>query len=286
MTLRLVHIGLGGWGRNWEELAVPRVPEIQRVACIDSDPATLATARETLGLPDAICFSDMTTALESVEADAVLITVQLAGHVSVALAALEAGKHVLVEKPFAPSVAEAKTVVEAAERRGLTLMVSQNYRFFPAPKLAERMVREQALGPLGAVHVDFRRYANTAERGGNRHYDLIHPLLYDMAIHHYDLLRMILAQEPVDIFVKVTSPAWSNFSGDAAAVMTITFAGGTIVSYRGSWVSTGPETAWAGEWRMECADGEIAWTSRNGEGVAGDRVTVQRIGRKHARTQE
>jgi len=52
-----------------------------------------------------------------------------------------------------------------------------------------------------------------------------------------------------------------------------------VVSYRGSWVSPAPQTAWAGEWRIECAGGEIAWTSRGGKDVGDDRVTVRRLGK-------
>ncbi len=48
VTLRLIHIGLGGWGRNWEEVALPRVATIERVAVVDADQAILATAQETL----------------------------------------------------------------------------------------------------------------------------------------------------------------------------------------------------------------------------------------------
>ena len=281
MTLRLIHIGLGGWGRNWEEVALPRVAAIERVAVVDPDQAILATAQGALGLPDEICFPSLDAALAAVEADAVLATVPLAAHVPVSLEALDAGLHVLVEKPFAPSVAEAQTVIDAADQRGLTLMVSQNYRFFPAARLAAQLVADRTLGPVGTVHLDFRRYSNRAPRdSSSRHYALVHPLLVDMSIHHYDLLRMVLGQEPVEVYCTATTPQWSNFSDVAAAVATITMPDGAVVSYRGSWVSTGPQTAWSGEWRMECADGEIAWTSRNGAGLSGELVTVQRIGRK------
>ena len=280
MTVRLIHVGLGGWGRNWEEVALPRVPQIERVAIVDSDPAILATAQETLGLPDELCFPSLDAALGAVKADAVLATVPLAAHVPVSLAALDAGLHVLVEKPFAPSVAEAQTVVDAAEERGLTLMVSQNYRFFPAARLAQKLVQDQTLGLVGAVHLDFRFYSNQERTSGRP--ELFHPLLVDMSIHHYDLIRMVLGQEPVEVSCVDTSPHWSHRGDFSGAVATIKLADGTVVSYRGSWVSTGPRTPWSGEWRIECADGEIAWTSRNGADLTGERVTIQKTGRKRA----
>lgn len=87
--------------------------------------------KEALGVDDAICFESLAEALETVDADAVLVTVPLRAHAPVAIAALNAGKHVLVEKPFAEHIPEAREVVEAAKAAGKTLMVSQNYRFFP-----------------------------------------------------------------------------------------------------------------------------------------------------------
>jgi predicted dehydrogenase len=205
----------------------------------------------------------------------VLVTAPLPAHVPVAVAALEAGKHVLVEKPFAPSLAEARRAVEVAAARGRVLMVSQNYRFFPAPRAVAALVRGADLGPVGAVSVDFRR--NVAARsGGHRHFALQHPLLVDMAIHHFDLMRAVLGQEPRRVACHAWNPPWSPFAGDAAAAAIAEFDGGAVVSWRGSWVSPGPQTAWAGEWRMECARGEIVWTSRGDQGgVAADRVTVR-----------
>jgi predicted dehydrogenase len=73
-------------------------------------------------------------------------------HAEIAIAALEAGKHVLCEKPLANTVAEAEAMVAAAEsaaRRGVRSMVAFNYRRVPALALARRIVAE---GRLGTVH--------------------------------------------------------------------------------------------------------------------------------------
>lgn len=278
MALRLIHIGMGGWGRDWEVNAIPRVTEVERVAIVDADEPTLKLAQEKLDLPDKLCFTSLDDALAHVEADAVLVTVPIEGHVPVSLAALDAGLHVLCEKPFAPTMDAALQVVTAAEQRRRILMVSQNYRFFPAVRKAAELVQSKALGPSGPVAVDFRRYANTAAVGTNKHYLLHHPLLYDMAIHHFDMMRMVLGQEAREIYCKITDPAWSRFTEEASVAATVSFEGGATVSYRGSWVSTGPQTPWAGEWRIDCEDGQIAFTSRNGQGLSGDQVTTQEIG--------
>ncbi len=267
MGLRIVHVGVGGWGPDWAANALPRVGEVEPVAWVDADAATLDAARARLGLPAGGCFPSLAAALAAIEAEAVLVTTPVRAHVPVALEALAAGKHVLVEKPFAPSLAEARRAVEAAEAAGRVLMVSQNYRFFPAPRAVAALVREGEFGPVGAVNVDFRR--NVGGRTGSpRHHALEHPLLVDMAIHHFDLMRMLLGREARWVACHTWNPPWSPFAGDAAGAATIAFEGGAMVSWRGNWVSPGPRTAWAGEWRVECAGGEIAWTTRGGGGRA------------------
>jgi predicted dehydrogenase len=278
MSLRIVHAGVGGWGRDWAKNAVPKVHDVEPVAWVDADPTALKAAQVELGIPAARCFPTLAAALAAVDADAVLLTTQVGAHVPVALEALAAGKHVLVEKPFAPSVAEARRAVEDAEARGLILMVSQNYRFFPAPRAVAGLIARGELGPVGAIAVDFRRGV-TAASGSERHFALDHPLLVDMAIHHFDLMRMILHQEPRLISCHTWNPPWSPFAGDAAGVATVVFDGGAVASWRGSWVSSGKSTNWGGEWSVECANGEIRWTSREVRGgTSGDRVEVRPLG--------
>lgn len=282
MPLRLIQVGLGGWGGDWSVNVVPKVPTIERVAIVDADPATLARARQRLGLRESQCFTSLGEAIEQVEADAVLVTATLSAHVPLAIEALHAGKHVLVEKPFAPTVSEAREVVTTAEEQNLTVMVSQNYRFYPAARTASALVAERALGGLGTVHVDFRKWANSAPADNHRHYQLLHPLLYDMAIHHFDLMRLVLGQEPVQVYAQASDPPWSRFREEGSAVLTVTFDGGSVLSYRGSWVSSGEPTAWSGRWHLECEDGEIYWTGR--DGPAGDATSdVVEVTRRTAR---
>ena len=281
--MKLIHVGLGNWGLDWEKHALPWVKKaVERVAIVDAHEPTLAKAQKALKLPDAMCFATLDDALAAVDSDMVLVTAPMIAHVPVAIAALEAGQHVLVEKPFAGTLAEAQQAVDVADRTGRTLMVSQNYRFYPAPRTAAKIVADGTLGQPGSVHVDFRRWANDAEYEMNRHYQFPHPLLFDMAIHHYDLMRMVLGQEAVEVYAKDTSPTWSKFDEEAEALMIVTFANGQIVSYRGSWVSSGDPTNWAGEWRMEFSEGEMRWTSRAGfdVGAGGDAVTVRHRGAK------
>jgi predicted dehydrogenase len=270
-----MQVGLGPHGRNWARRVVPEIDEVELVAYVDTDPYALDALKEEAGVPAERCFESLTEAIAETHPEAVLNTTALPGHVPLTRAGLEAGLHVLLEKPFAPSVALARELVDVAAERNLVLMVSQNYRFFPAPRVIASMVHESALGKLYAVEIDFRRYSTAGPNGKGRHHLEEQPLLVDMSIHHFDLLRMILSREPRRIFCEAWNPEWTSFSGPSVAVATIDFEGGVVVSYRGSWISAGQVTPWAGEWRMEFENGEVTWTSAADSDVTQDRVIVR-----------
>jgi predicted dehydrogenase len=266
---------MGGWGRLWYAEVLRGFPGLELTACVDSRGEALALARERCGIPASLCVPDLAEALARREADAVLVTASLPGHVPVALAALEAGRHVLLEKPFAPSVAEALSVCEAAERARRIVMVSQNYRHFPAPRLAAEMVRAGEWGRLGAISLDFRRDNVIPDEGRKTHQELPHPLLVDMAIHHFDLLRMVSGHEALRITCSTWNPPWSGYRDPPAGAAIIEMEGGIAVSYRGSWVSPGPITPWAGEWRMEFEGAEVCWKSRSGRDARDDELLLR-----------
>jgi predicted dehydrogenase len=273
--LRLLQVGLGPHGRAWARQVLPNVPEVDVVAYVDKDPNALDQLRAESTVPADRCFESLTEAVAATQPEAALNTTALPGHVPVTLAALEAGLHVLVEKPLAPSVIEAQRMVDEARDRNLVLMVSQNYRFFPAPRAIAAMVHESALGKLYEVSIDFRRYSTAGSNGRGRHHLEEQPLLVDMSIHHFDLLRLILSREPHRIYCEAWNPEWTSFSGPSVAIASIVFDGGIVVSYRGSWISAGPITPWAGEWRMEFEHGEVTWTSAADSDVTQDRVVVR-----------
>jgi predicted dehydrogenase len=275
-SLRLVQVGLGGWGKSWASSVVPKLESVRAVAWVDASPAALEAARQTLEFPQKHCFASLKQALEHVKADAVLITAPASVHAPIAIEALEAGLHVLVEKPFAPTLEQARAVVEVARAYKRILMVSQNYRFQPAPMRVAQMVCEQVLGKVGVVQVEFRR-DNLNMSPDSPHLLWAQPLLLDMAIHHFDLMRFILGQNALELYCRAWNPSWSLYRDPACAVANIGFDGGTIVNYQGSWVSPGKVTPWAGEWRLECELGEISFSSRDNN--APDVVRIRKHGK-------
>lgn len=278
---------MGGAGRSWAANVIPRIEDVELVACVDISPQSLELTRASTSLAEDRYFRSLEDALQATEADAVLVTTTLPAHIPVTMAALSAGKHVLMEKPFAPTLDDARRAVDAATERGLVLMVNQNYRFFPAVRAVRELVASGDVGSPHSIYLDFRRYEHHAPKEGHLHYLVPQPMLVDMAIHHFDLMRAILNREPQKIYCRSWNPPWSRYDDPAAAVATITFEGDVVVSYRGSWLSPGIETPWAGNWRMEFSGAEVAWTSRGGgkDPEDAESAVIRRLGEESRQPQ-
>ncbi|MGC4192867.1 MAG: Gfo/Idh/MocA family oxidoreductase [Thermomicrobiales bacterium] len=278
-VVKLIHVGVGGWGGDWEKNAIPPVKDVERTAIVDGHEPTLRKAQKALDLPDAMCFLTLDDALAAVESDAVLVTAPAGAHVPLSIQAMEAGKHVLVEKPFSESAAEAKQAVERAEALGKIIQVSQNYRFYPAPRAAQKLLADGAIGEPSVIEIDFRKWANDGAAGG-RHYVMHHPLIFDMAIHHFDLIRKVTGQDARTVYARPLKPGWSKFEQEGAAAIIIEMESGLVVSYRGSWISAGEPTSWGGDWAIVGETGEIRFSSREGGqvGAEGDRLSLRKRG--------
>lgn len=259
MTLRVVQVGLGGFGRSWAGL-VRAAPEVALVAVVDTAPAAREWAAAELGLPPDACHPDLDAALAAHAADAAIVATPPPTHRTVAAAALAAGKHVLVEKPLATTMADARDLAAAADRAGRTLMVSQNYRFSGHARAARATVAAGALGDLLAVRIRFRRDSRAIFPPGDFRYQMAHPLVLDMAIHHFDLLRAITGRDPVAVHARSWPVPDSPYAHDPAVIALITLDGGATVSYDGDWAPHDPDTSWNGDWELLGTEGRLTWT--------------------------
>lgn len=278
MTFKIIHVGLGGWGTDWERTALATIADrVTVTGIVEEYEPNLERAQQLLGYSDANSFTSLTNALQAVPADAVLITAPAPTHMPLAIEAMRAGKHVLCEKPMAPTPEQALEGIRVSRETGMHLQISQNYRYYPAPVAARQLLTSGELGGLARVHVDFRQWVHDAPAGANPYYNLDHPLLADMAIHHWDMMRMMLGCEAESVYVQRSDPAWSRFRDEASVTAIVTFTNGVVVSYRGSWMSSDVPTYWAGDWKLECEDGLISFTSRQGGpfGTQGDKVSVR-----------
>ena len=148
MAIPVAVIGAGRRGREWLR-AVEAHPEFRLAAVVETDPAASndigalgggASVHPTLG---AAC------AATSIEA-AIVVT-PADRHVEPSADAIDRGLAVLVEKPFALTLADATQLVSAAEQTGTPLLVAQNYRYMRAFRTARQVVRDGLLGEIRFV---------------------------------------------------------------------------------------------------------------------------------------
>jgi predicted dehydrogenase len=262
-VINVIQVGTGRWGGNWAHEILPTVRSIEVSAYVDSNPAALEALRAKTGVAQERCFASLEGALDAVPCDIVLGTLRTEAHFAVIQQALEAGRHAIVEKPFAATLHEAAALVRLAQQKQRLLMVSQNYRFYRAPRRVAAMLKAGTIGSVDQVAIDFRRHGPSM---GYAYYDFPDPLVADMAIHHFDLMRMVLGCEPVRVSCRTWNPVGSPFQHHPSGVVTAEFANGAVVTYRGSWMSAGPDTPWSGEWVMNGTKGELNWACRGDAG--------------------
>jgi predicted dehydrogenase len=248
---RVLQVGVGGFGAVWLGALDG---EMEHVALVDRDAAALAAAAERTGLAPERCFTDLDAALSADGADMALVVVPPSAHRPVAERCLERGLPVLVEKPLAGSREDSVALVRAARRAGRELAVSQNYRYRPVIETARRVLASGRLGRLGQARVEFRHHYDF--RGTFRE-AMDHPLLLDMAVHHFDLIRFVCGLEPVRVSATSWNPPWSQFAGDASAVAVFDMEGGARVVYEGSWHPRAQFTDWNCRWLLECEGGYL-----------------------------
>ena len=273
--IKVVHVGLGGWGGNWATHVLPFHPDIEPVGYVEIVGDKRKAFAERLGQPLSMFHERLEDALAAGPVDAVTIAVPIALHEPVSRQALEAGKHVIVEKPFTATMAEAKGLVALAASKGLTLAVSQNYRFYPAAQKVAALAHSGIFGKLVGGKLDFRRN-NLLAKGGNINWP--NPMVADMAVHHYDLMRMIVGADPIDVSARSWNPSNTPYREDPCASMVLAFPDEVAISYRGSWVDAASQTAWSGEWQLDFERASILWTGRGAEPLQTrpDRVAIKR----------
>jgi len=230
---------------------------LEAVAYVDIDPVALREQGNKHGMPPARRFTDAAEAFRAVKAEAALIVTPPDSHRAIAEAAFKAGLHVLTEKPLAAKWTDCTAMVRAAKRAGKTLMVSQNYRYREAPRTIRSMIVEGAIGQVGYAQVSFHKAPKFPH---SFRLKMDYPLLVDMSIHHFDLMRYLLGVNPVSVTCHSFRPKWSWFKHEPACQARFSMTKGIEVDYFGSWVSEGAETSWDGDWRIQGERGCILWS--------------------------
>lgn len=144
-----VHVAVVGVGWVAQVVHLPilkRLPEVEVVALCDSDKRRVMLVAEKFGIKHA--YDDLSAMLAMDSIEAVIVCTSTETHKEVTLAALAAGKDVLVEKPIALRHADAAAMVEAAKQHKRKLMVGMNHRFRPDTMLMKSFIEGKELGKI------------------------------------------------------------------------------------------------------------------------------------------
>ena len=253
MKLRIVQVGVGpsGIGATWLQ-AIRESPDWSLVGVVDTVADHRAAAAQRAGLGPEQCFEDVARAVQALAPDAVAVVVSSPLHAALCTQALQAGVHVVVEKPFTTTFAEARELTLLAEQRGLRLMVDQNYRYLRDIRLLRRAVVEGYPGgqprvpEFVAVSFDCLWPPRPYQSG------MADTMLLEMAVHHLDALRFVLGSEAQTVSAQSWRPSWSVYAGDTWINAQFQFHNGVRAAYQGSLESPGVRSPWPGLWRIAC----------------------------------
>ncbi|MCM8776792.1 MAG: Gfo/Idh/MocA family oxidoreductase [Candidatus Omnitrophica bacterium] len=252
--IKILQVGTGNFGKSWIEI-IKKSPEWELAGIVDINRETLQSVAHEYNIPEEKCFTSIEEAIKKTDPSALMNATPPQFHKNVSLLAFDAGLNVIVEKPLSNNIRDAQDMVSYAEKKGKKLMVSQNYRYRNQPRTIRNVIENGIIGRIGYATINFQKGPHF---GGFRE-EMEYPLLIDMAIHHFDLMRYITGENPVSLYAKSWNPYWSWFKRDASVNLSIEFNNNIQVSYSGSWVSTGRETSWDGDWEIYGEKGSIVW---------------------------
>lgn len=221
----LAVIGAGYWGPNLVRNAQATVGLWLRALCdVDVD-----RARHVLGGYSTVrAVGSLDEVLADPAVQAVAIATPAATHLPIAMAALNAGKHVLVEKPLAATYLDGLALVENAERRGLVLMLDHTYCYTPAVQYLRSLVRSRALGEL--QYLDSVRI----------NLGLVQPdvdVLWDLAPHDLSIFDAVLPDgvTPVAVSAHGSDPIGAGRA--CVGHVTIELSSGAMAHVHVNWLS-------------------------------------------------
>ena len=220
MTLRVGQVGLGYWGRN-----------LARVFDDEADLAWLCDASEELRrefagrYPNAQITGDFAEMITAGALDAVVIATPVPTHYPLAKAALEAGKHVFVEKPPAMRAAEMEELIGLAETRGLVLMPGHLLLYHPGVQKLKELVDSGELGEVLVV------YGNRQNLGKIRKDE---NALWSLGVHDLSVILYLIQEEIVE--AAAHGHAFLNEGVEDVVFCYLRFGSGKIAHMHLSWL--------------------------------------------------
>lgn len=224
-----IRLGIIGCGRVAEERHFPalqHLPDIQVVAVADTDANRLNSIANRFGIEQR--FSDYRALLDLADVDAVGVLTPTQSHAEIGLAALEADKHVMVEKPLALNLTECDQLIARGANSSCKVVVGLNLRWHSLLRRACEFIQNGELGRIKAIRSVFTHYRS----GENAPYwhtkrELGGGVIFNEAVHHFDLWRYLLQSEVEQIFA-FTRP--SSYYEDETLVTNACLSNGVLAT--------------------------------------------------------
>ncbi len=221
--IRLGIVGYGYWGPNLARAAAEAdTAQVEAIADFSQPARDRASRRH----PSARLFDDWRKMVADPNIDAVMVATPVVTHFDIAMAALRAGKHVLVEKPMAETSAKAAYLIEEAAKRNLVLMVDHTFVYTGAVRAIRDLV---ASGGLGDVYYydSIRVNLGLFQRDVN--------VIWDLAVHDFAILDYVLDARPVA--VSASAASFVADSPENMAHLSVYFDNGTMAHLNVNWLA-------------------------------------------------
>ncbi len=217
-TLRVGVVGVGVMGSNHARV-LSEMPGVKLVGIADPDRKRCDEVAERLGCAG---FKDAEALLQH-GVDAVTIAAPTHLHRDIAVDCAARGIHIMVEKPIAPTVEEARAIVAAARRSGVTLMVGHVERFNPAVQSIKRSIKDQDILSIAITRVGPfpPRMSNVG-------------VVIDLAVHDIDLIRWFTESEIVEIQPQTSSAVAER---EDIALLQFRTASGVLAHINTNWLT-------------------------------------------------
>ncbi|MCP3031522.1 Gfo/Idh/MocA family oxidoreductase [Halobacillus sp. A1] len=237
-NLRVAIIGCGSIAQNRHLLEYEENKHVDIVAVCDIVEERAMVTAEAFG---AKSYTDYEELFSKEEVDAVSVCLPNYLHAPVSIAALEAGAHVLCEKPMATSREEADQMIETAERNGKKLMIAHNQRFVASHEKARKLI---AAGELGKIYSFRTTFGHGGPEGWSadgenswffKKDQAFIGAMGDLGVHKADLLRHVLGEEFADVAGFIENNAKSEITVDDNAVCILRSESGIVGTLTASW---------------------------------------------------
>ena len=245
--MKLGIIGLGYWGPNIVRNALA-VDSIDRVVACDIDTAQLAKIQEKH--PEVETSNDVDALLADDNIDAVAVVLPVGLHHPIAMKAIQAGKHVVVEKPFTSTVAQGEEILEAADKAGVITMVDHTFLYTGAVMKIKELADAGELGDI-YFYDSARTNLGLFQRDCN--------VIWDLAPHDFSIMNHVINRKPRTVRAMGGDHTGRGFAD--IAYVHVTFDDNVVAHFHVSWVSPIKErqTVIGGDKKM------IVWDDTNNE---------------------